>query len=78
MQLYCIFTGYPILGVLMTMPLLFTQTQTLLQRKFRMTDVPSLTILGLTRGFCVLIMVTATVPGAPTSSGHELFPSHSQ
>ncbi|KAG5560539.1 hypothetical protein RHGRI_003756 [Rhododendron griersonianum] len=62
-------------GTLVTMPFLSTQTQTLVQSKFKITEDPSFTIWALTRGFSLSIVVSAVFPWAPTSSGHELLPT---
>jgi hypothetical protein len=52
---------YPIFGISVTIPSRLIQTQTLLQRKYGGTKVPS---------------SHESFPSTPTNSGHESLPAH--
>ena len=66
--------NYPILGARMTTPLEFTHTHTRSHRKSFVVGVPSSNTIAFTRVFSVSILLSASPPVSPTSSGHELFP----
>ncbi|KAJ0954302.1 hypothetical protein HanRHA438_Chr00c21g0852481 [Helianthus annuus] len=62
-------------GVLTTIPSLFTHTRTLSQMYIWMMIVPLAIICALTFVFSFSIMFTAQSPSSPTNSGHEVLPA---